>query len=778
MNADALTSLFEPLGWTLVHSMWQFSIIGILLLVALRGLRKSRPQASYLASCAALVLMMTVSAGTFTALRSAHSISMSPLPRVQTGAPLPTGSASANPSHGKFDEVSRAGVNGSEPSERAGPSESDEATRIGFRIVTLSSDQVVSWIRPWLGCLSFLWAFGVTLLSIRLLMGWHCHGRLRRTRFEEVADEVVVAAKRISKKLGIRRAVYIVKSSHVTAPATIGTIKPLILMPACVLTGMTWQQLEAVIAHELAHIKRHDYLVNALQMCVETLLFYHPATWWVSSKIRQYREECCDEIAVFATRKRVEYAKMLMWLDERLPPIAPSEMSLSSAGGTLLVRVRKVLKADPGEATVHGAASWVSILFVAAVTLGCFGYSAVVAFDRGNGRLTSNGVLSTNAALEPVIAALAQSLSEHIDLVDNAALAGSLAREMGSCLGDRVSSDPDPATMRKLTSHVQRRVSAWQPTATSELQRDLDILCWELSAIATQRPLSEKELRRREGERDWMRRYIRQLPETDRERAVEAWQHGGRLSLLNHEVFANPLFHVPMGKIAFEKFQNKLREYQQRARLGRLTFAPAHMLAAAAQVKGAIHLTTPMSTFPSSLFSSSCHCFLVDNENLAQVFDADSNTVTCTVISDRGIGTSHFEAAAISKNRQGDLRWDAVSGKLFPVGGAALAVLDETDWDRMDSLSTEALHVRIATDSIDSFRVVPDDPFVCRKPVTLVLQSNDGRLVFVRLQQFINDAVYLQIRPYPLPVGYPSFNSCKDCSSWHDAKVVPADSSG
>jgi hypothetical protein len=127
-------------------------------------------------------------------------------------------------------------------------------------------------------------------------------------------------------------------------PSAIGWLKPAILLPAATVAGLTVEQLEAVLAHEIAHIRRRDYLVNVLQVAVETLLFYQPAVWWISSRVRFERELCCDDEAVRATGNALGYARALTLLEKLRVP-APA---LSGAGGSLRYRVlRLVGEAQP-----------------------------------------------------------------------------------------------------------------------------------------------------------------------------------------------------------------------------------------------------------------------------------------------------------------------------------------------------------------------------------------------------------------------------------------------
>ena len=116
---------------------------------------------------------------------------------------------------------------------------------------------------------------------------------------------------RLSRRLHITRAITLFESTLVDVPTVIGFVKPVILLPASVLGGLTPQQLEAILAHELAHIRRHDYIVNLLQSLLETLLFYHPAVWWLSRRIRIEREHCCDDLAVSLCGDPLVYARAL-----------------------------------------------------------------------------------------------------------------------------------------------------------------------------------------------------------------------------------------------------------------------------------------------------------------------------------------------------------------------------------------------------------------------------------------------------------------------------------
>jgi beta-lactamase regulating signal transducer with metallopeptidase domain len=193
-------------------------------------------------------------------------------------------------------------------------------------------EAIQAWVLP-------VWIAGVAAFATRLIWGSRQVAKLQR-KGNPAESAVTGAVKRLASRMKIDRPVRVVMSSLTGTPTVAGWLKPIILLPAATLTGLTPEQLEAVLAHELAHIRRHDYLVNLLQALVETLFFYHPAVWWISSRIRAEREFCCDDMAVEICRDPVLYARALSRL-ERLAAISP-ELAMSSVGGPLLHRIRRL----------------------------------------------------------------------------------------------------------------------------------------------------------------------------------------------------------------------------------------------------------------------------------------------------------------------------------------------------------------------------------------------------------------------------------------------------
>src|SRR5207247_9522060 len=183
-------------------------------------------------------------------------------------------------------------------------------------------------------------------------------------------------------EIRVLRPVRILESALVQVPTVIGWMRPVVLIPASALAGLTPRQLEAVIAHELAHIRRYDYLVNLLQTAVEILLFYHPAVWWVSREIRQEREHCCDDVAVEVCGDALTYARALAEI-EALRNIRP-QLAMAADGGSLLARIERIIGSSPRRS--EPTASWITGAIVIATVFGFAGAAQLFSSStRANG---------------------------------------------------------------------------------------------------------------------------------------------------------------------------------------------------------------------------------------------------------------------------------------------------------------------------------------------------------------------------------------------------------
>jgi len=196
------------------------------------------------------------------------------------------------------------------------------------------------------------WFAGAAACSLRLLMGFISAAALRRSRHAPVLTEWQQTLDRLIERMHVSRSVRLLATERVDSPAVIGWLRPVILAPVGVLCGLAPEQVEALLAHELAHVRRHDYLVNVLQGIAESLLFYHPAVWWISNQIRAEREHCCDDVAVAASGDVLVYTRALAELESMRP--AHFKAALSANDGSLLRRIRRL--ADP--AAAHRPAGW------------------------------------------------------------------------------------------------------------------------------------------------------------------------------------------------------------------------------------------------------------------------------------------------------------------------------------------------------------------------------------------------------------------------------------
>jgi beta-lactamase regulating signal transducer with metallopeptidase domain len=215
---------------------------------------------------------------------------------------------------------------------------------------------------PWL---VLLWLLGVIISSLRLVGIWTYTQQLKLNGKHLVLESWKETLRKLSRELRVSRPVILLESSLVKVPGVVGWIKPMILIPPCALTGLTPQQFELILAHELAHIRRHDYLVNLFQTIIETLFFYHPAVWWVSSQIRKERENACDDLAVSIGGDASVYARALIEI-ERLRKINDS-LAMAADGGSLTMRVHRLIgieTSDSGRLNGLWGLLFIGIFFV------------------------------------------------------------------------------------------------------------------------------------------------------------------------------------------------------------------------------------------------------------------------------------------------------------------------------------------------------------------------------------------------------------------------------
>jgi len=324
--------LAHVFGWTLLHFCWQGTLIALLLFCVLSLLSKHSPQLRYGICCAALALNLVTLAVTF------ERVAVNDAGRLRHAV------------------IGANGLFGGTVEEfvQVTPSRLDEL------------EQTLDHSLP---AVVMVWSLGFALCLTRLSLGLAAARRLRLTGTMPASTEETHLFLTLCERIGIGRSVRLLRSAAVRVPAVVGWLRPVVLIPVGAFAGLSQVQVEAIFAHELAHIRRHDYLVGILQSIAESLLFYHPAVWWISHNIRKERELCCDDLAVSWTGDPILYAHALYQLAARHPNLPA--ITLSANGGSLTMRIRRLLNQDNPPAVQPFAA--LSVLALAFVVAGvCF----------------------------------------------------------------------------------------------------------------------------------------------------------------------------------------------------------------------------------------------------------------------------------------------------------------------------------------------------------------------------------------------------------------------
>ncbi|MEO0472838.1 MAG: M56 family metallopeptidase, partial [Bacteroidota bacterium] len=308
MNESLMTPIVEALGWTLLHAVWQIALIAMLLRIVLWIVPRERAVLRYHAALSALVLIVGWSGFEFTT-------------QYQTF---------------QAQQAHQAATTG----ERL---EIDLAQLAGNFLQTGSDEalELSSLIKPYLPIAVVIWLLGILFMTTRLLGGQWLLYQWRRRRSEAVSDHWQRKLDRYARRIGLKKHIQMLQADWVREPITFGHVKPVILVPVGMLTGMAPEQVEAILWHELAHIRRADFLVNWLQSWVEVLFFFHPLVWWISASVRESREHCCDDLAVRHCRDPWLYAEALTRLPASVQQFKPS-LAMSAKGNLDSVKNRIV----------------------------------------------------------------------------------------------------------------------------------------------------------------------------------------------------------------------------------------------------------------------------------------------------------------------------------------------------------------------------------------------------------------------------------------------------
>lgn len=436
--AEVRSSL-ELIGWSLLHFIWQGAVLAIMLAITLGLVRRSAARVREQLALVTLGLMgLCPLVDVWWLGREATTAS---IPVVSTTSslvePAASLSAIANPLvDNPVEPVALVPI--PQPALASEPMVIDSPQVLAIQSPPLTSPRSPVALSDWLPWLAVAWLGGVLGLSLRLVMGWRVVQRLQRLATPITAGPWREAFDVLLARMKCSRPILLAESVLVEVPTVIGWWSPVILVPASLLSGISSHEMAAILAHELAHIRRHDYLINLCQTVVETLLFYHPAVWWVSNQIRQEREQACDDEAVASCGDVVTYARALLVLEEhRLTRSSDHNTALvvAASGGSLRERVFRLIDPESARPQTPGPASFV-IVAAAALLIGTMSVATQASGELG----ADQSPPKTN-----------QEAGVGNDPSDSATLA------------------PAPAQDRK------HQVAQWRPLLQSDLTQDLSV---------------------------------------------------------------------------------------------------------------------------------------------------------------------------------------------------------------------------------------------------------------------------------------------------------------
>lgn len=332
------SGLVQALAWTLIHSLWQGLVLAALAGIIILCTRKASALLRYNLFIGLLFLFVLGSVFTFVRAhkQAAHMETFTPI-----AAPKPASSHIVTSSFSSTTFVS-----------------------------TPAADQVINFLNRQAQWIVLLWSLFFLLHVLRLLAGVRYIHRIRYTKVEAPGEAWIQMLAHLCDRIGIKRQVLLLQSGIVTVPVVIGLVKPLILVPAGMLTGLQPQFVETILLHEMAHIKRNDFAVNLLQSIIELLFFFNPALRWLSARIREEREACCDDLVLKHTGDRMDYVQALVSFQEQSMASSPFALALKNRNAYLLNRVRRMLTRENNKLNIMEK----TILFAGLLAVSAFAF--------------------------------------------------------------------------------------------------------------------------------------------------------------------------------------------------------------------------------------------------------------------------------------------------------------------------------------------------------------------------------------------------------------------
>jgi len=311
-----MTHTIEATAWTLIHFCWQAALIAGAYRAAGMALARRTSQARYVLGLAALLGMLAPAVFTFAwEMRSPQT------PSFAAGYSSVNALISGGSARIQAPGITSSAQGAAEPARAA-----------------ISLSNLMEWIDAF-------WVMGVLALAVRGVGGWWLIRRLRTSSTVHAPEAVGAAFARISAALGLRKTVLLRVSNAIGSPVTVGALRAMVLLPVSAVTMLGPEEIEVVLAHELAHVRRADFFWNLVQTMVETLFFFHPAVWWISGRVRHERELCCDDLALKICPNPVVYASALFHLEEHRSRQMRLAMALDGhqSPQTLRMRIARIL---------------------------------------------------------------------------------------------------------------------------------------------------------------------------------------------------------------------------------------------------------------------------------------------------------------------------------------------------------------------------------------------------------------------------------------------------
>ena len=348
MNIFGLTlseQFVRALGWTLIHSLWQGALVAFLLAIVMVYLRKHHSKLRYTACCLSLVFFCILPVLTFVLIYR-HPVTAGSVLTAQpvNVHPITTGMIML------IKEGTKNFFSGT------------------IQAVTLTTRQALDFINANLQVFILVWLTGVFFFMTRFLGGLYYVNRLKHHRVREADDGLRHLLNDLSHRMRIQRPVRMLESALVKVPMVAGILKPVILLPAGLVSGLPMAQIEMILIHELVHIQRRDYLVNIIQSVMEVFFFYHPAMWWISRHLRLEREHLCDDMTLAVTGDSITYARTLASLREMELHAPALASTMAQNKHQLLGRIRRITGLTSFKPVSSGGLLPVTVILITIMT--------------------------------------------------------------------------------------------------------------------------------------------------------------------------------------------------------------------------------------------------------------------------------------------------------------------------------------------------------------------------------------------------------------------------